>query len=189
RAGEAADAERVGHADAVDLDAHAVAGQAADREAARPEAVAAAGAAGDGDAGLVAHEIGDVVHLAAVDVERVDHADLARDVLLRAFGPRRGDHDAIELVDDAERRLRTGIEAVGMGESGERGQHGAGERSENHAVPGQQSIEATGWLGPGWRPFRSWRRWSGSCGADAAGGARRLLGEDQLVVARQAQAV
>ena len=123
---EAADRERIRHRDAIGLDAHAVALQAADAETAQAEA---AEAGGHRDAGLVAHQALDVAHQAVVQFLAIDDTDRVGYVGDGALAARGGDLDALELP-------RGGVGGrFGTGMAGKGQPHGRGEqRGTLHGV-------------------------------------------------------
>ena len=131
--GELADREGLGHRHAVDFHAHPVAVQAADREALPAEA---GGIAQRVHARLVADQVGDGVHLAALDRLAIQLADRA-DHLRGRFGHLAGDHHhAVKLADRA---------AVGVGGLlGMRRQRQCGQGEEKTAAgqPPRTNVHA-----------------------------------------------
>ncbi len=84
----------VGRAHAVDHQQHAVAADAADHEVLEAGAVRVVA---DRDAGLVADEIADVLHVLAIDVLGRDHGDGGRHVVERSPAAHGGGRHGVEL--------------------------------------------------------------------------------------------
>ena len=159
--GEAADREGIRHGDAVGLDAHPVAAEAADADVA--DAEAAIGLA-DGDSGFVAEQVLEVADQVLVHLRAVDLVDGGGHVGDGAFGAG-GDHDhAIEVAGVVGAAVRMGRGCgLGVGGDGECGEQRQGKRMGTHAslgngvVRGLACVRHAGWLGR----RRGWRRYCG----------------------------
>ncbi|MNI41308.1 hypothetical protein D3C73_955580 [compost metagenome] len=127
--GERADVEAGRHGDAIGLDAHAIAIQAADADAAEAET---GGTAADRQARLVADQILDVLHQMPVHLLAVDHIDGGRDIAHCPLGAGGGDLHPIELA-----RVGRGI---GSSMGGQRQGHPQGNGKGSRAGHRHRSV-------------------------------------------------
>ena len=139
--GEAADGEGIGDRNAIDLDRHAVAAEPADREASETEARSLVAYA---DAGFVAHQVADVMHVAPIDFVAVDHRHGGCDFGGGLFGLAGHHHEGIECLWCVRPAGRRGGEGKGGTEKG--GCHRQHTTRHEHLQPG---IEEIGLAEPG----------------------------------------
>ena len=161
--GEAADGERVRHRDAIGLDAHAIAFEPADADAADAETPEAGRG---GDARFVAEQVLQVAHQGIVHALAVDHVDRVGHVDDGALGAGGGNDDAIELgyaaICGRRRRRRGGSFgvggfAMGDGHAGQRQAQREGQQVGTHVGlddGGTIGELASGVAGSG-RPWRA----------------------------------
>ena len=120
RRGELPDRERIGDRHAIDLHADPVAVEATDRQPLRAEA---RGIDGNVHPGLVAHQLGQVLHLPALDLGTIDHIHRGGHLAQRFRHLARHHHHAIQVVWCRSAAIRALLGQRGPGQCAGHGEH------------------------------------------------------------------